>query len=369
MTSVPAPGPASSPMCLADLARAAEAAAPGAVWDFIEGGSGRELSLAANRAALDALYLVPRVLRDVARPDAGSRLVRSSARMPVAIAPMAYQRLLHPDGELATARAAKTAGVPFTVPMFSSVTVERVAESGAALWFQLYWLRDRGVTADLLDRAEAAGCRAVILTVDVARLGRRLRDLRNGFSLPNGVRAAHFAEERASAPRRLPDGSLDVRHYVDTFNPSVTWSDVAWLRERTRLPLVLKGILAPQDATEAVTTGADAIVVSNHGGRQLDGALPAIEALPGVREAVGDACEVLLDGGIRSGIDVLKSLARGASGVLLGRPVLHGLLAGGEDGAERALSLLRDEIDDALALVGCRHIGDTAELRLTRLPV
>lgn len=358
--------PAAPLLCLDDVMRAAEAIAPAALWDFVEGGGGRELSLRANRAALNSLYLIPRVLRGVSATSTAGTLVATPAAMPLAIAPMAYQRLLHPEGELATARAAKLAGVPFTVAMFSSVTVERIAESGAVLWFQMYWLRDRGKTAEMLSRAEDAGCRAVVLTVDVPRLGRRLRDLRNGFALPPSVRAVHFDTGKDTAAHRRDDGSLDVSHYVDMFDPGLTWSDLEWLRARTRLPVVLKGILAPEDAVEAARIGVEALVVSNHGGRQLDGAIAGIAALPAIRESVGETCELLVDGAIRSGPDILKAIALGASGVLLGRPVLHALIVAGEAGVSQSLSLLRDDLDDALALTGCRHIRDAADLRLAR---
>ncbi|MEU5839504.1 alpha-hydroxy acid oxidase [Streptomyces diacarni] len=353
-------------LCLDDMAEAARAGLPSDVWDFIEGGSGAELTLEANRTALDALYVVPRVLRDASRASAECLLIGSPVRMPVAVAPMAYQRLAHPEGELGSARAAGAAGVPFTVPMLSSVAVEELAKVGASLWFQLYWLRDRGLTAELLARAEAAGCRAVMLTVDVPRMGKRLRDARSSFVLPRDVRAVHFTREDATAAQQRRHGASAVAdHTRKAFDPSLSWADLEWLRSQTRLPLILKGVLDAEDALQAVWAGVDGLVVSNHGGRQLDGALPGIEALPDVREAVGDGCELLLDGGIRSGTDVLKALARGASGVLLGRPVLHGLAVGGKEGAERTLALLHDELDDALVLSGCRGPDDAARLRLT----
>jgi 4-hydroxymandelate oxidase len=360
--------PSAASLCLDDVASAARAELPGPVWDFIEGGSGCELSLAANRTALNALYLVPRVLRDVAEVSAACRLLGGHAELPVAVAPMAYQGLVHPEGEFAAACAARAAGVPFTVPMLSSVAMERVAESGAVLWFQLYWLRDRGLMADLLARAEAAGCQAVMLTVDVPRMGRRLRDLRNGFALPPQVRAVHLPADETVATQQRHDGASAVAdHTRQAFDPSLSWTDLEWLRAHTRLPIVLKGVLAVEDAATAVESGVDALVVSNHGGRQLDGALPGIEALPAVREAVGDRCELLLDGGIRSGTDVLKAVVRGASGVMVGRPVLHGLATGGIEGAAHVLGLIRTELDDALALAGCRDLNEAAGLKATRL--
>lgn len=353
--------------CLDDVEQAAKAAVPRDIWDFIEGGSGRERSLAANSGVLDAYYLTPRVLRDVSKPATGTRLLGESVEMPMAIAPMSYQRLLHPDGEFAAAQAAKTAGIPFIVPMFSSVAVERVAETGALLWFQLYWLRDRRIMTELLKRAEEAGCRAVILTVDVPRLGRRLRDIRNGFALPAGVRAAHFSTETEQTLYRRDDGSLTLDCYLDSFDPSISWSDVEWLRAQTRLPFILKGILAPEDARAAVDAGVNSLVVSNHGGRQLDCAIPAVETLPAVRDAVGESVELLVDGGIRCGSDIVKAIALGGSGVLLGRPTLHALILNGRKGVSWSLSLLREELEDVLALAGCRHLKDAATLKVVKI--
>lgn len=354
---------------LAGMACAAKAVTPALIWDFIEGGSGRELSVKANRSALDSLAVVPRVLRGVSTPTPACTLLGTRAELPVAIAPMAYQRLLHPDGELAAARAAKLAGIPFIVPMLSSIAVEAVASSAADLWFQLYWLRDRGLTAELLGRAEAAGCRAIVLTVDVPIMGRRLRDLRNGFALPDDVRAAHFPLHQAETAQRHTDkGSAVAHHTREAFDPSLNWSHIEWLRARTSLPIVLKGLLDRRDALRACESGVDALVVSNHGGRQLDGALPAIDALPAIRAAVGDGCELFFDSGVRSGLDVLRAIARGAHGVLLGRPALHGLSVGGSEGVLHSLTLLRGEFEDAMVLSGCQDLHDVAELRVVTIP-
>lgn len=358
----------SSALCLADVAVAARASVPSPVWDFVEGGSGAELSLAANREALDALYLVPQVLRDVSEVSMACRMLGTPGGMPVAVAPMAYQRLLHAEGELAVARAAAAAGIPFTVPLLSSVAMERVAAAGARMWFQAYWLRDRGLLMELICRAEAVGCRALVFTVDVPRMGRRLRDMRSGFALPDHVSAAHLTVDGASAAQRGTDGvSAVAAHTKEIFDQSLSWNDLEWLRERTTLPLVLKGVLAPEDAVRAARAGVQALIVSNHGGRQLDGAPPGIEMLPRVREAVEGECELLVDGGIRSGTDVLRALALGASGVLLGRPVLHGLAAGGEQGVTRVLTLLREELDDAMALSGCGTTAEASSLTLAQV--
>ncbi|MGV9848450.1 alpha-hydroxy acid oxidase [Streptomyces sp. NPDC003442] len=352
-----------------DVAHAASRALPGHVWDFIDGGSGGESTLAANRTALSGICLVPRALTGVTRGDCAGEMLGSPVSAPLAVAPMAYQRLVHPDGELALARAARSAGVVYVASMLSSHTVEEIAGVGAETWFQLYWLRDRARTGELIERAEAAGCRALVLTVDVPRMGRRLRDMRNAFALPGTVTAANLetsaADGRGStAHAARPGASAVTAHTAETLDPTLSWADLAWIRARTSLPLIIKGIMDPGDGTRAVDAGADAIVVSNHGGRQLDGALPSISALPGVVRAVDDRCPVLMDGGIRSGADVLKALALGATGVLVGRPALWGLAAGGQDGASAALRLLHTELEEAMALAGC---GDLTAAR--QLPV
>ncbi|MEW2394299.1 alpha-hydroxy acid oxidase [Streptomyces venezuelae] len=355
--------------CLADAERAAATVLPAAVRDFLAGGSGAEVTLDANRTALDRVFVVPRVLRDVSACTTRTTLLGRPARLPLALAPVAYQRLVHPEGELAAARAAREAGVPFTASTLSSVPVERLTALGGDIWFQLYWLREAGRSLDLVRRAEDAGAEAIMLTVDVPWMGRRLRDVRNRFALPGRVRAAHLAEG-PSAAHRAPSGpghaSALAAHTAAVFSPALTWSSVEALRERTRLPLVLKGILAAEDAVRAAACGVDAVVVSNHGGRQLDGAVPSVDALPEVVAAVAGRCEVLLDSGIRSGTDVLRALALGASGVLVGRPALWGLAVGGEGGVRRVLDLLADEFRDALGLAGCVNAAAARELRTVR---
>ncbi|MFH8606839.1 alpha-hydroxy acid oxidase [Streptomyces sp. NPDC018029] len=352
---------------MADVERAADVVLPAAVRDFVGGGSGAEVTLDANRAALDRVFVVPRVLRDVSRCTTEATLLGRPARLPLAVAPVAYQRLVHPEGELAAARAAKAVGVPFTASTLSSVPVERLTAVGGAVWFQLYWLREPGRSLDLVRRAEDAGAEAIVLTVDVPWMGRRLRDVRNRFALPDHVRAAHLAAG-PSAAHRPPSGAASAlaAHTGAAFSSALTWSSVVALRERTRLPLVLKGVLAAEDAVRAAECGVDAVVVSNHGGRQLDGAVPSVDALPDVVAALAGRCEVLLDSGIRSGTDVLRALALGASGVLVGRPPLWGLAVGGEDGARRVLELLSDEFRDALGLAGCADVTAARALRAVR---
>ncbi|MFL6145698.1 MAG: alpha-hydroxy-acid oxidizing protein [Labedaea sp.] len=344
------------PVSLADFESRAESRLARDVWDFIAGGSGSESTLAANRSALDAVSLLPRVLAGTGTAETSCQLLKSEASLPVAIAPMAYQRLVHPDGELAMAAAARDAGIPFVAPTLSSVAIEEIARVGASTWFQLYWLRERPHVDRLVGRAEEAGCQVLMVTVDVPMLGRRLRDMRNEFRLPADVLAANLTGGSASvAHAPVRGGSAVAAHTEELFAPALGWADLDWLRERTSLPLVVKGILDPRDAVRAVEAGADAVVVSNHGGRQLDGAAPSVAALPGVVAAVGARCEVLLDSGIRSGTDVLRALALGASGVLAGRPLLWGLAVDGAHGAGQVLGLLLAELRDGLTLAGCAN--------------
>jgi 4-hydroxymandelate oxidase len=350
---------------LADIERAAVSILPPDVRDFVAGGSGSETTLDANRSALDRVAVVPRVLRDVSACSTASTLLGRPVALPLALAPVAYQQLVHPDGELAASRAAAAAGVPYIVSTLSCVTIEEIARGGGTFWFQLYWLRDSAAALDLVSRAESAGAAAIVLTVDVPWMGRRLRDIRNGFTLPGRVRAVNIAGD-ATAHHRRAGSSAVAAHTSEAFSSALTWSSVAQLRRHTRLPLVLKGILAAEDAQRAVDCGVDAIVVSNHGGRQLDGAIPSIDALAEVAPAVAGACEVLFDSGVRSGTDVLRALALGASGVLIGRPFIWGLAAGGEQGARRVLELLALEVRDALGLSGCASVAAARQLRTVR---
>ncbi|GAA1240450.1 alpha-hydroxy acid oxidase [Kitasatospora nipponensis] len=342
------------PVCTADFAALAQRELPAEVWDFIAGGSGAELTMAANRAALDRIALVPRMPAGLAHCTTRAPLLGAPAALPLAVAPMAYQQLLHPDGESATARATTAAGVPFTLSMLSTRPVEEITALGARTWFQLYWLRDAGATEELARRAEAAGCEALVVTVDEPRIGRRLRDLRNGFALPTSVAAAHLDTAGTRRSRQRQAGvSAVAEHTAEAFAPGLSWDDLARLRESSGLPLVVKGVLDPRDVARAAEIGAQAVVVSNHGGRQLDGAAASVDLLAAASAAAPAHCQVLLDSGIRGGDDVLKALALGADGVLLGRPVLWGLAADGERGVRRVLDLLAAELRCALELAGC----------------
>jgi 4-hydroxymandelate oxidase len=349
---------------LADFELAARRVTSAEIHDFVCGGAEAELTLAHNRSALDAVQLVPRLFVGVSNVSTAAAPLGTASTLPMAIAPMAYQRLLHPDGELATARAAAQAGVPFTIAMLASQTIEEIAKTGAATWFQLYWLRDRGLTRELVQRAEAAGCQALMITADTPRMGRRLRDMRNGFRLRPGVVAANLTDgPRSRAHVGRPGSSAVAEHTDAVFDPTLSWHDLDWIRELTALPLAVKGVLDPRDAARCADMGIDAVVVSNHGGRQLDGAVASLRALPEVYAAVDGRLEVFFDSGLRSGSDVLKALALGADAVLLGRPALWGLAAGGRQGVEAVLSTLREELTVALALAGCADQAAARSLR------
>ncbi|WP_229401479.1 alpha-hydroxy acid oxidase [Micromonospora okii] len=369
----PAPGPSAGPgaagpvpfaASLADFAALARDVLPPDVYDFVAGGSGAEAALAANRAALDRVAVLPRALRGVDRPRTDAPLLGHRHALPVAVAPMAYQRLVHPDGEPALAAAAAAAGVPYVASTLSSATIEEIAAAGGQVWFQLYWLRDRSMVRDLVDRAHAAGCTGLMVTVDVPILGPRLRDVRNGFALPPEVAAANLPGSRSDlAHAGTPGTSAVARHTAAAFASALTWDDIGWLAGYTDLPLVVKGVLDPRDAVLAADAGADAVVVSNHGGRQLDAAPAGVTVLPEVLTAVGDRCEVLVDGGVSSGVDVLRALALGAAGALVGRPLLWALAAGGRAGVDAAFALLAAELRDALTLAGCADPAEARDLR------
>ncbi|MFI9786781.1 alpha-hydroxy acid oxidase [Kitasatospora sp. NPDC051984] len=345
---------------LADFERAARDRLPDEIWDFVQGGSGAERTLAANRARFEQCRLRPRTMVDVSVTDQGLTLLGSRLETPIGIAPMAYHQLFHPEGEVATARAAGRAGALMVAGIFASRTLESIAEAATGpLWLQLYWLRRRDALAALVERAEAAGYRALMLTVDAPRIGRRLRDARNGFAIPAHVRAVNLDQAVMAASHRAGHGSSGIAdHAKEQFDPTLTWADLAWLRERTRLPIVLKGILTAEDARLATEHGVDAVLVSNHGGRQLDGALPSLAALPEVAAAVPPNLPVLLDGGVRTGTDIALAVALGARAVLIGRPLLWGLAVDGERGAGQVLDLLKAELDDTLALLGRPRLAE-----------
>ncbi|MCA1559340.1 MAG: alpha-hydroxy-acid oxidizing protein [Actinobacteria bacterium] len=348
---------------MADVEHQAREILPPNVWDFVSGGSGSEIALRANRAALDAVAVIPRVLTGAGPASTSTKLLSTDTAMPVAVAPMAYQQLVHPGGELETAVAARDCGVPLVVSTLSSRPVEEIAATGVRTWFQLYWLDDKLLVRDLVSRAEQAGCEALILTADAPVMARRWRDIRNDFTLPPEVRAAHLVGGIGDDDAHVRGtGSAVATHTAKSFHPGLSWQQVERLCEWTDLPVVVKGVLDPRDAILAVRSGADAVVVSNHGGRQFDAAPGTCEQLEAVVQAVGGVCTVLFDSGVRTGTDVLRALALGADGVLLGRPVLWGLAAGGRAGVSGVLALLRTELTTALTLAGCASPRDARDL-------
>jgi 4-hydroxymandelate oxidase len=356
-----------SPRNLADYESAARTLLPQPVYDYYAGGAEDELTLRWNRAAFGRFMLRQRVLVDVSRVDQSVPLLGQRLSMPVLLAPTAFQRLAHIDGELATARAAKASGTILVASTLSTFSVEEIAAEAGALWLQLYVFRDRAITRALVERAEAAGCRAICLTLTVPVQGNRERDAHNGFTLPPGVEMANFVGLRQA---RFPDsaGSRLNAFIGQEFDPSLSWDAVAWLRSITRLPIVLKGIQTPEDGTLAVEHGADAVIVSNHGGRQLDGGEPTLLALPRVASAVAGRIPVLMDGGVRRGSDVVKAICLGATAVLLARPYLWALAVGGQQGVEDALGIVRTEIERTMALLGRPTLSALDESALVPTP-
>ncbi len=326
-----------------------------AFYDYYAGGSEDERTLAANRGAFAEVFLRPRVLVDVSRIDTSASVLGAHVSMPVLIAPTAFHRLAHPDGELATARAAGAARTLMVASTISTYTIEEIARAASGpLWYQLYVYKDRALARDLIRRAEQAGYRALCLTVDTPRLGSRERDVRNRFTLPPGISMRNFEGVEFDATEM---GESFHEYAVRQFDCSLTWDAVEWLRGETRLPILLKGIIAAEDAVLAVERGVDGIIVSNHGGRQLDGAEATLRALPRVVDAVAGRSEVFMDGGVRRGTDVIKALALGARAVLVGRPCLWGLAAAGEEGVTRVLEMFRQELSLSMALCGCPDLG------------
>ena len=324
------------------------------VYDYYAGGAGDEWSLRENRRAFERVVLRPRVLVDVSTIDVSTTVLGERLGMPVVAAPMALQRMAHPEGEVATARGVQQSGSIMTLSTLASCTIEEVAAGAGPRWFQLYVLEDRDHTAELVKRAHAAGYTALVLTADLPVLGIRDRDERNSFSVPEGVEFANLAVKRPHDT----DGSEVFEYVLSEHDRTLTWDDMAWIRSLAPLPLVLKGIVTAEDARLAVEVGAEGIVVSNHGGRQLDGTIPSVEALPEVVRTVDGRAEVLFDGGVRRGTDVLKALALGARAVMVGRPLLWGLAVDGASGVHRVLHILRLELENAMALAGCRSVAE-----------
>lgn len=325
-------------------------------YDYVRSGGADEITMRHNRQGFERLQLSPNVLVDVSKLDTRVNLFGSELDSPVLLAPVAYHRLYHPEGEVATARGASAAGAAFVVSSFTTTAMDEIARNTQRpIWFQLYVQRDRAFTKDMVQRAVAAGCKTVCLTVDTPVLGNRYGQL--SFGLPKELECVHL---RGLSLGVTTSGhkTLRGRIYDPLFDPSFNWQDLAWLRSAAGVPVILKGVLSPEDGKRAVENGADGVIVSNHGGRNLDRVPGAIEALPRVVEAIAGRIPVMLDSGIRRGTDVLMALALGAKAVFIGRPYIYGLAAGGAEGVERVISILRDELERAMALTGRRSIAE-----------
>ncbi len=372
---------------VADLRELARRRLPRAVFDYVDGGAEDEVAVEHNRAAFRRYAFLPRVLVDVGKIDLSTTVLGESIAMPVILAPCGLLRLVHPAGDIAAARAAHAAGTLHTLSTMASTSLEELAaQTAGPLWYQVYVWRDRSLLRGFLDRARAAGYRALCLSVDSPVVGQRERDLRHGtgdpprLSLRTALDACRHPRwlwgflrgGRIGLPNVLPGvraslselGKIAMREY----DPTVTWRELEWMAGQWNGPVAVKGILRADDARRAVDCGAKAIVVSNHGGRQLDHAAATLEALPAVVKAVGHRAEVLLDGGIRRGTDVVKALALGARACLIGRAYVYGLGAGGEAGVRRALQLLRAEIERALALLGCPTVRELDRSLVREIP-
>jgi isopentenyl diphosphate isomerase/L-lactate dehydrogenase-like FMN-dependent dehydrogenase len=345
-----------------DYERAAEERLEPGAFGYFAGGAADEWTLRENLAAFQRWVLRPRMLVDVSATTTTTTILGTEISMPLLVAPTAFQRMAHPEGELAMARGAAAAGTIMCLSTIANATIEEVAAAApdAPRWFQLYWGTDRRVVSDLVTRAESSGFGAIVLTVDLPVLGRRERDLRTGFEIPPEVPVPVYSALAEVVGSVSP---ATIQWAVDN---ALTWKDLEWLRSLTPLPLVVKGILTAVDALLAAEAGARAIVVSNHGGRQLDAVAAALDALPEIVEAVGERTDVLMDGGIRRGTDVVKALALGAKAVLAGRAPLWGLAVDGAQGVERVLELLRSEIELALALCGCTSPAEVARAHVAR---
>jgi len=350
----------SIPVSIAELeSRAAETMEPRAA-NYVFAGAGAEGTMDANREAFRRRRIVPRMLRDVAERDLSTTVLGTPMPAPLMLAPIGVQKIVHEEGELATARAAAALGAPMIASTASHFTLEEIAAAGgdAPRWFQLYWPNDRRLVESFVSRAEAAGYGAIVVTVDTFIPGWKPRDLQQAW-LPflQGMGNANFFQDPVfrAGLERTPEEDLGAAtgHYLGVYvNPSLSWDDLAWLREQTSLPILVKGIQHPDDAREAVRRGVDGIVVSNHGGRQVDGALGSLDALPAIAEAAGEDLAVLFDSGIRGGADVLKALALGADAVLLGRPYVWGLALEGQAGVETVLKMILADLDLTMALCG-----------------
>jgi L-lactate dehydrogenase (cytochrome) len=365
--------------CIEDLRQLYLRRAPRMFVDYAESGSYQEETLRANRRDFEAVKFRQRVLVDVSQRSTATTLLGEPVALPLALAPVGLLGMQHADGEIFAARAANAAGIPFCLSTMSVASIEDVAQAtDKPFWFQLYVMRDRDFIRRLIARAKAANCSALVLTVDLQILGQRHRDIKNGLSVPPRMTLANILNI-ATKPRWVKDilstkrrsfgnlvghvtGALDTgslaQWTASQFDPTLNWDDVRWIRDQWQGKLIVKGILDAEDAQKAVDAGADAIVVSNHGGRQLDGAPSSISMLPRIADAVGTRTEVLFDGGVRSGQDLMRVLALGAKGAMIGRALVYGLGAAGEEGVKLAIAFIRNELDVTMALTGVSKVAD-----------
>ncbi len=353
-----------APINVYEFEAAAQAKLPKMIYDFYAGGAYDGITLRENREAYDRMRLAYRILQGVGQRDLSTTVLGHKVSMPILVPPVAFQGMVTKDGEVATAQAVSKVDTIMTLSTLSNTAVEDVvkAAGGKPVFFQLYIYKDRGATRDLVQRAEAAGVKALVLTVDAPLWGKREHDVHNHFTLPKGLFLKNLTSQMKELPTAAKDSGSGLESYVTSyFDSNLSWKDIEWLRDTTKVPLIVKGVARGDDAVRAVEHGVAAIIVSNHGGRQLDTSSATIDALPGVIEAVNGAVEVLVDGGIRRGTDVLKALALGAKAVQVGRPIIWGLAHGGSEGVVQVLEILRHEFDLAMALAGCKKVGDIKE--------
>jgi 4-hydroxymandelate oxidase len=347
-----------NPVNIFDFEQLAQAKLDSPIFDYYAGGAADEVSVQDNRAAFDRLKLRPRVLVDVQTRDLTTTLLGQTLPFPLVIAPLALAGMAHPEGDLGIAQAAAERGIPYTLSTFATSSIEEIAAAvNTPLWQQLYIYKDRGITRQLVARAELAGFQALVVTVDTPLGGLRERDMRNRFRLPAGLRLKNLSAFQLDQVGERADDSAIAAYATRQLDASLSWEDIDWLRSITTLPILLKGILHPADALLALAHGAAGIIVSNHGGRQLDTTPAPIDALPDIAAALDGQLPILLDGGIRRGTDMVKAIALGASAVLIGRPALWGLAVDGAVGVGQVLDLLRQEFDVALALCGCPTVA------------
>lgn len=362
-------------VCVSDFEKEAKRVLPKAVYDYYRSGADEQNTLADNVAAFKRWCFMPRVLRNVSTVDLSVSVLGQNLSMPICVAATAMQRMAHPDGETATARACQAMGTGMMLSSWATSTIEEVMSAmttspgdGGVMWMQLYIYKDRELTLSLVRRAEEAGYKAIFVTVDTPYLGRRWDDMRNRFKLPSHLSMSNFSSAFLAFSEGNYGNDSGLAVYVaNAIDPTICWDDITWLKKHTHLPVIVKGVLNGQDAVQALNYGVDGILVSNHGARQLDGVPATLDVLEEVVGAVQGRCDVYMDGGVRRGTDVLKALALGAKAVFIGRPVLWGLACQGAQGVTEVLELLKDELRLAMALAGCRSVSEVSRSLVRRM--